>query len=310
MEQVNIKTNEQALIISTAAIDGTRRHEVALEITRNTSAKFEAEQAALVASRKVHEQAKEALRQQRILRDTLLEAARVFAMLARNVWRPHFGNKYSERWTEAGFQGSLQIPLPPDKVILLLESMREFLAKNPSFEVAGLEVTALHLKEKHAALLAAQNAVKRGDVRVKTLQGARDDKFKILRKRIRHLVKELAQILDPNDVLWLDFGLKIPGAKQTPPAPENVTVLPITDTSMAVKWERTPRAEYYRVRTKVEGIDTELKWIGSPTDPAFTLEEIPADKAVEISIAAVNRTGESVWSEVVIVRSRVGNNAG
>ncbi len=287
-----------ALIIANAAVDGCLENEELLGITRNTAERIEAERLALIASRTANEEGKAALATARMLRDELVDTARPFLRITRDILRLHFGAAYSQRWTAAGFHGSLQIPNPPEKVILLLEAMGEFFAENSSLEVAGLQITAVQVKARHAALLSAQHAVKNSDSRVKTLQAAKDEKFRVLRSRLRNLVKELSLILEPLDPRWKLFGLSVPGAKRTPGAPTNVAGTAISDTAFAVKWDPTPRAEYYRVRVRIAGVDEAPKWVGSPSDPDFVLEEMPADKDVEVTVYAVNRTGESVAAMV------------
>lgn len=298
MEQINIKTIQQAFTISSLAILATQHREAELGILRNTSAKFVQERKALRDADTAHEVAKTALREVRKLRDSLLDSSRSFTRLARDVWRPQLGAQYSSKWSHPGFRGSLQIPNPPAAVILLLEHMTGFLESCPAFEVPSLNVTSIQVKAMATELLAAHNEVKNHNVIVKTLQAVRDVKFRVLRKRIRDLIKELAQILDPGDARWAEFGLKIPGAKKTPPAPQNVVVKQISDSAVSFQWDPTPRAEYYRVRAKVVGVDESPKWIGSPSDPDFVFEEMPTDKEVEFSIHAINRTGESVAAVV------------
>ncbi len=298
MEQANIKTIKQAFTISSFAMLATQQRETELGILRNTSARFVQERRALLDADTAHEFAKIDLRNAREARYLLLDAHRSFARLARDVWRPQLGTQYSAKWSHPGFRGSLQIPIAPAAVILLLERMTGFLESCPTFEVPSLNVTAVKVKAMATALLAANNLVKNHDVIVKTLQAVRDQKFRVLRKRIRDLIKELAQILDPSDARWAEFGLKVPGAKKTPPAPENVVIKQISETSSSIQWDPTPRAEYYRVRARIAGVDEAPKWVGSPSDPDFILEEMPADKDVEITVYAVNRTGESVAAMV------------
>jgi len=51
---------------------------------------------------------------------------------------------------------------------------------------------------------------------------------------------------------------------------------------------RAARAEYYRVYKRIRGVDAEPVAVGSPTDPDFTLERLPRNAEIELSVSAVN----------------------
>ncbi|MFN7140463.1 MAG: fibronectin type III domain-containing protein, partial [Limisphaerales bacterium] len=93
-----------------------------------------------------------------------------------------------------------------------------------------------------------------------------------------------------------------PGARSTPPAPENVSTTLVGHDAVAVKWEPAPRARHYRVWKKVSGVDEEFVPVGSPADRDFTLENLPSESVVEIAVTAVNRGGESRKSAVITVQ--------
>ncbi len=131
-----------------------------------------------------------------------------------------------------------------------------------------------------------------------------DAAFALLLKMLRGLVKELSLTLTLDDGRWTAFGFNAPAAKERPETPTNVTAVSVAENAMAVQWDKAPRAEYYRVRIKVVGVDEEPKVVGTPSDTDFMFEELPADAVVEVTISAVNKGGESALSEVVMVRTK------
>ncbi|MBA4150365.1 MAG: fibronectin type III domain-containing protein, partial [Verrucomicrobia bacterium] len=132
----------------------------------------------------------------------------------------------------------------------------------------------------------------------------RDAAAVALQAALRLLLKELGIVFDPLDPRWLSFGFKKPGAKQTPDAPENVSVVSIDEETAAIKWDPTPRAASYRVRAKVVGVDAEPVLVGSPKDPDFTMEALATDAEVEVTISAINSGGESRGTTVIIAASQ------
>ncbi|MFN7141370.1 MAG: fibronectin type III domain-containing protein, partial [Limisphaerales bacterium] len=91
------------------------------------------------------------------------------------------------------------------------------------------------------------------------------------------------------------------GLKQAPKKPENVSVVLEGETAASVKWSPAPRAQHYRVWVKVMGVDDEAKPVGRAGDCDFTIENLPPNAEVEVSISAVNTGGESGRSDVVLV---------
>ncbi len=181
-----------------------------------------------------------------------------------------------------------------------MRSFKTFLTANPQHEVADVATAAL----ADAALTALTTAraavtVKRGAVR--TLLGTRKQREKVLRARIRGVVEELKRVIGPIDGRWDSFGLNQPGLQQVPDRPRKVTVVLQAGGAAAVKWAKTPRADYYRLWLKVIGVDEEAIPVGTRTDLDYAIETMPAASQVEVSLSAVNNGGESARSEVVVV---------
>ena len=109
--------------------------------------------------------------------------------------------------------------------------------------------------------------------------------------------------ISPMDPRWLAFGFNLPGAQETPDVPANISAVLVGPTAVAVKWEASARASYYRVWMKVHGTEGDYTAVGSPADLDFTIENLPANTALDIVVTAVNDGGESAVSEPVIVNT-------
>ncbi len=234
------------------------------------------------------------------LRNEKQDAAYDVAFGIRDSLKRKLGRKYSTEWSGTGFDSSLEIPRGVAALEQLLRTLNNFYTEDPTLEVPDV-ATALMAGEAADALTVAQTAltVKRGAVRA--LRTARKQKEKVLRARIRGVVEELNRALGPLDGRWDAFGLNQPGLQQVPERPRKVTVVMQAGGAAAVKWQKTPRAEYYRLWLKVIGVDEEAIPVGSPTDLDYMIESMPAASQVEVSISAANNGGESARSEVVVV---------
>ncbi|MFN7140842.1 MAG: fibronectin type III domain-containing protein, partial [Limisphaerales bacterium] len=82
-----------------------------------------------------------------------------------------------------------------------------------------------------------------------------------------------------------------------------VTAVLVGATAIAMKWTPAPRARHYRVWWRIAGVDADWIPAGSPADLDFTMEQLPADALVEVAVSAVNRSGESLRAEPVLVRT-------
>jgi hypothetical protein len=250
-----------------------------------------------------YEESKVELTTRRVALRQQAKVARDFALLARDLLKPTLGGQYSEVWDATGLVGSLRIPTSPDELHPLLQSLRSYLTARPALEVPQVNVTATNAGKIFTDLSAAQVAIGMQQSAVETARNARDEKATKLRRRIRGLENELEQLIAPLDPRWLAFGFSMPGADETPDAPENLRVTLIGNTAAALKWDAAPRAEYYRVWKRVVGVDEELVPVGSPADVDFTLEELPSNAEIEIAVSAVNNGGESALGEPQRVRT-------
>jgi len=225
VKQIEIRNINSALTVSGKAINGATLHGAGVGISHNNAAAITADRNAMITHRTLHENAKTALALERLSRDNTLEATRSFAVLTRDMLKPHLGSQHSLTWTAAGFSSSLMVPQNPDAVILVVESLSEFLTGRPDLENGPLGITAAQADIMLGNLVTARNAVKNKEFAVKNALDARNAKYDALRKRLRGLVKELSQLIDPLDNRWTEFGLNRPGAQATPDVPVKVSAV-------------------------------------------------------------------------------------
>jgi hypothetical protein len=304
MKQKVLNTIPSLIVAAQKASGGANEYAATLGLVRTTKALIDAEIAALVLARDNHNAAKAELTTRRDVQNVFVDSAIAWLTIGRDVLKITKGPVYSVKWDGTGWRDSLKIPRSPDRILALLLSLKSFFAANAALEIPQLNVTAANAELMAVDLLAHRNAVNAQVTVVKTLLAVRDEKEAALRSRLAGGIKELSMVLTPLDPRWLAFGFNLPGAKEVPPAPENVVAVLIGLTAMSLKWDAAARAEYYRVWKMVEGVDTEFVAVGNPADLDFTLEGLQAGQRVKIAISAVNNGGESVKSTILEVVMR------
>ncbi|MDB6029452.1 MAG: hypothetical protein JWM68_5675 [Verrucomicrobiales bacterium] len=293
------KTNNGALTSMALAINGAILYPT-MTLLRYPLIALLALRAAALTARDNYENAKPPLK---VLRDAIEVArleARVFMFLTREILRPTFGFGYSELWNAIGLFVSLEIPQRVDDLILVLEAVVAYLTANPAAGAAH-NLTAASAQAVLDTLSDARKAVSDQEDAMANLLVVREDKFTALRKGLRGLLNELSDILGPLDPRWKAFGFNMPGAEETPDAVTGVIAVLIGPTAAAVKWPAVARGGYYHVYQRVQGVDAEHVLIGSPADLDFTIENLPANKSIDIVVAAVNNGGEGPHSEAVTI---------
>ena len=234
--------------------------------------------------------------------EALTTTTQDFVTGTRDTMKLRLGKRYSVRWVETGFDGTLEGPRTPQELIPLVQTLGVFLANNPSFEVSQLNITAARAAELHTALENAYAGVSRQKVICTQLLEARDEKARTLRKKIRGMINELEFLMEDNDPRWTAFGLNVPAAVQRPETPENVEVKIVENKDAYIQWEAPARAERYHIFQKIVGVDAEPVNVGTSYDPNFVSEDLPATSTVEITIVALNDGGASAPSAVVRVK--------
>jgi len=233
----------------------------------------------------------------------LLDDTRQYIFAARDLLKPYYGQRYSAQWEETGFVHSLKVPREAEKLLTLLLSFAAYYKAHPAHENTTLNVTGVRAKALFDDLTAAAGAVNHQITEWHLAINARDEVRDKLRKHMRALLKELSLRLSPLDERWVSFGFNQPGYQPTPDAPETIEVVTVTDSAAALKWEKPPRAKSFRVWKRVVGVDAEMVSAGTTSDCRFLIEPLPADALVEVAISALNKTGESARSEIVVVRT-------
>ncbi len=218
---------------------------------------------------------------------------RVLVTLARDILKPRLGNSFSLDWVETGFLTSLEVPQDAARLETLIGALANYFTKHPEYESDSSDVTASALEVLHEDLATVRQEVKSQTTNLRTLSRLRREKFAALRKQLCALAKELTQKLSPLDERWCDYGFNIPGLKQKPEAPEEVSVTLLDQGAAAVEWEPAARADYYRVWLQILGVDAEPVPVGSPADPNFLVESVPQDAEADLFVSAVNKGGES-----------------
>ncbi len=295
------KTNPELLTFAGAAAIGAGQYGAAIPLLQNTQTNINTDIQALVDAIMAYGEGRTEFRTRRDSVKAAVRTARVMLMLGRDSLKPQFGNLFNESWLPLGHNGSLEISEDPAQLLNLLRCYQEFLENNPMHELVTKDLTAVHLEALFTDLEAALGALNIQDTIVGNLMETRDRKADKLRRRLRGLIEELYQNIDPLDQRWKAFGLNLPGAQETPDIVENVEAILIGPNAAALKWDNTARAEYYHVFKRVQGIDEDYILVGSPADLDFTLENLPSGKQIDIIVAAVNNGGEGERSVAVTI---------
>ena len=291
------------LIAIALAIEGATTHGSTLNLLHYPLLVLVTIHTAAMTALAAYETGKQTLRDLRTALETARQDARAFALLAKDILKPTFGGEFSESWTVVGFTESLVVPMNVNELIFLLERMATFFTAYPTREIAALDITAARAQLLLTALKDARKGVNDQETIVENLLAVRDEKLEMVRKALRGLIGELSNQLDPQDPRWKAFGFNPPGADETPDVPTNISAVLVGPTAAATKWDASPRAEYYRIWMRLHGSTADYVAVGSPADLDFTLEDLPANSAVDIAVSAVNAGGESALSEAITVNT-------
>ena len=300
MRQERINSVGQALRLAADVMQGAANYGETLGLVHHTAADVRADDGALRACIADVDQARIELEKLQQALKAEIPVAITFVTFARELLKLRLGKTHSVAWDCAGYVGSFEIPRNATGLSQLARRLATYLEENPSAQSIEHDVTAARALALYNSLLAKNRAMTMQRVTMRKALSARDAAFQTLSKRLRNVCKELSHVLSPMDGKWLVLGFNIPGKKQTPEVPENVTVIPIDSSTAEVKWDRAARAEYYHVRLKVQGVDEEPRLVGSRKDTDIMLEDLPANATVEVGISAINSGGESRSAIVII----------
>ena len=302
MKQNIVKSFGPLTNLGTNIVGGLTQLEEALGIVHVPKVKVETDLMALITGNTAYQNSRLLLSNRREALRVAAKDGREFIIVTRDMFKPRFGSQPSIDWLVLGFQpDSLAAPESPEDTKPVLRAIKTYLAANPTFELPALQITAARAQALLDALNDAEVAMNIQDSTLGNLRDARETALNTLDGTIRSFIAELGVKLAPLDSRWKAFGLNIPGADETPDQVVGVKVTLIGPTAAAVKWEASPRAEYYRVWTKIHGTNGDYVAVGSPADLDFTIENLPANATIDIVITAVNNGGESPVSELITV---------
>lgn len=303
MKQKEITSIVSAINSATTASNGIAKIGEAVGIKHSLAEAVNLRRTELIDAGTDKETAKKELRTRRTALRVALKAAIIHATSARDLLKKTHGTTYNQSWDEAGFVGKIRIPTSVPKLETLLETLVKYLTKYPERQSADMEVTIVQTQKVLDTLKNAFTAVTEQKTTARTATRTRQTKFKALKRQLGKLTRELRDLLEPLDERWLTFGLNMPGADEPPDMPQNVTAVLIGHNAIAVKWDPAPRATTYRVLKRVIGVDEQFVEVGTPKDVDFTIENLPANSAVEVSIVAYNNGGDSDMSNKVFVET-------
>jgi hypothetical protein len=289
-------------------VDGLDQLEVAIGIKQNTKAATEPD----VLDFRTKKEAFDTLFGQTNAKNAAVTIAnsnaRGFCTLARDNFKRVFGAKAGAPWTAAGWpDDSIAVPSKPDDVLPLLRGVKNFLTLNPQHEINTAEVvlTAVRAGQLDTALNDARNLrAQHGDA-LDTAQGLRNTAEEVLRIRLRGLINELEQKLDPLSPHWHTFGLRQPGAPDVPDRVKNFRATATGGGELRLQNDPAPRAERYHYEIKVEGVDPDFRSAGdSVTEPLMIVPGLSVGAVVDARAHASNETGPGPFgSEVEVVVS-------
>jgi len=296
----NIIPTKISLLFASATAAGGAASTTDIELAQNTAARIDTDLQAAITAQTTYQASVAALPGKYAAKTLATDNAYDFAVKAKNVLKVYCGAQFCEAWVDAGFLTSLTVPKSAEELESLLTALRAHFVANPSHENAPLSVTA-------AAALTLFNSLKNARIAVNDQRSdatdkrfLREDAVKQLRRRLRGLLNELDQLIEPLDARWLSFGFNMPGAPEVPAVPQNVVVEALSPGELHVTCDASPLADHYRFWKQVLGALTEPELAGSSDEPAFVVEGLTAGVTYLISVSAVSEGGnESLRSEPV-----------
>ncbi len=288
----------QIFALSEDMADGLHKNETALNIKQNTEAAMRAEIATARAGTSAYNTAKS---NKKTLTATLRIAdsnARAFLKAARAVLTQRYGNHWTQNWEATGWPDrSTAVPSSQPKRMQLCASLKTYFTDNPTHENAPLAVTAANAGTLLTAISNARDACNSGLTLAGQKRADRDAAMENLKARMRGLIHELNQVLDPLDPRWDEFGLDQPGLPDRPDVPENLIITTGAPGVVLADWTDARRANHYRVFIQVVGVDEEFRHLFNCDDSDATIPGLPAGKTVKVCVSAANDAGESQPSE-------------
>lgn len=98
---------------------------------------------------------------------------------------------------------------------------------------------------------------------------------------------------------WPAFGLKRPGAPESPDAVTGTRAAPLGGGKLRVQCDPAPRAEHYQIWIQVAPDDADFRLAESPAEPDRILEGLAVGATVKVKMRAVNETGPGPFGDVI-----------
>ncbi len=153
-----------------------------------------------------------------------------------------FGQRWSERWLQAGFNHRrTNVPKRMEPRIALARSVVDFLGRHPEHERLLDKITGKSGRASLDRMLEAQRALREAKASCIARKKVRDATERALRRKMRQVVVILGVTIRPEDARWLDFGLNRPlrslGARPAAGQPAElpaIETLPVAPASPAL----------------------------------------------------------------------------
>jgi hypothetical protein len=299
------KPLDELIALAEDAADGAHQLETTIGLQQNKEAAIRADLATLVAKKGAHDTAEGASPAKSTALTVARSNARGWLLMARDNFKTFLGTQPSQAWEATGWTAdSIAVPSTSDRILPLLQSVGNYLTANPSREVASMNLTAARAGVLHTALSDAREARNVHDSLLAQTKAERDAAEETLRTRLRGLIDELTQLLDPMSPHWLTFGLKRPGAPDSPPKVANTRATALGAGKVRVQCDPAARAEYYQIWQMIVGTDPDFVLADSPAEPDKILESLTVGATIKLKMRAINETGPGPFgSEVEVVVS-------
>ena len=292
---------EELIALTEDAADGAHQLETTVGLQQNKETAIRADLAAVVTKKSAYDAAVTASPDKTTALTVARSNARGWLTMARDNFKTFLGGQPSQAWESAGWSSSsIAVPSTSDLLLPMLQAVGGFLTANPAREVAAMNLTAARATTLHTALSDARAARNTHDALLTQTKSERDDAEDQLRTRMRGLIDELMQLLDPMSPHWLTFGLKRPGAPDSPDQAQNTRATAAGGGKVRVQCDAAPRANYYQIYQQLPA-DTAYSLADSPPMPDETLEGFTVGATVKFKMRAVNETGTGRFGDEVSV---------
>lgn len=230
------------------------------------------------------------------------QALRAWLEVTRSVLAGRFGPRWSGLWVQAGFNDhSTAVPRTAADQLALAQTLALFFTAHPTYEVAGMLVTAARATTLRNTALAAEQALAAAEVNASTQWDTRTTSREALVGLVRTVIAVLKRTLEPLDPRWTTFGLNKPGADTTPGQPADLVVTVDAATgNILAQCAPEPLAHRYRWRMRVVGAESVYRLVARSVPPLALIAPVSAGTQVEILVEAVNAGAQSVASVPVL----------